>query len=79
MGTVFLVLLTIVYFILKKILNRVQEDIDEVTLYLKEISENKNYEAVVQIKYYLEFLQMSLLLKNIVKRLKQKDKKTSKK
>ena len=76
---VFFVLMILTYFILKHLRNRVYEDLDAVSEYIYEISENKNYEKTLKIKYYLEFLQIAIGLKNMVKRLVQKDKKSSKK
>lgn len=76
---VFFVLMLITYFILKSLRNKVYEDLDSLSEYLYEISENKNYEKSVKIKHYIEFLQIAVGLKNIIKRLAQKDKKTGKK
>ena len=76
---VFFVLMILTYFILKHLRNRVYEDLDAVSEYIYEISENKNYEKTLKIKYYLEFLQIAVGLKNMTKRLAQKDKKSSKK
>lgn len=76
---VFFVLMILTYFILKHLRNRVYEDLDAVSEYIYEISENKNYEKTLKIKYYLEFLQIAVGLKNMTKRLVQKDKKSSKK
>ena len=52
--------------------NKLSQDVKEFQKYLEEVS-NKNYQAVVKIKYFHEFLEMSLRLKNIVKRLNNKD------
>ena len=76
---VFFTLLTATYFILKNLRNRVYEDLDSISEYIYEISENKNYEKALKIKHYLEFLQIAVGIKNIIKRLAQKDKKSSKK
>jgi hypothetical protein len=72
------VLFFVFYFIQKKYKN-LKEDIDAIKSYLQEVSEDKNYYAVIKIKNYIEFLEISLILKNIVKRLHQKTKKASKK
>jgi len=56
---------------------RVLYDIGQLTSYLDEIS-NKNYRAIVKTKYFYEFLQISLLLKNLVKKLSNRDKKKRK-
>ena len=57
---------------------KLNEDIDALSLYLKKI-DAKEYDAQIKIKNYLDFLELSLLLKNLVKRLVQKEKKSSKK
>jgi len=67
------------FFYLKKINTKLEEDINAIDTYVKEISEHKNYDAVIKIKHYLEFLEIAVVFKNIAKRLKQKEKKTSKK
>ena len=78
-GIVFLLLLVISFFAIKKLQHELEEDIRSLENYVVEISENKNYEATLHIKHYLEFLSISVTLKNIVKRLRQKEKKSSKK
>ena len=70
----FLILLTMIH----KLHKRLNEDIEALSEYLKKI-DAKEYDAEVKIKNYLEFLEFSLLLKNLLKRLYQKEKKTSKK
>lgn len=52
---------------------RIVYDIVQITKYLDEIS-NKNYKATIKTKYFYEFLQISLLLKNLVKKLHHRDK-----
>jgi len=69
----------IIYFLLDGIMKKIFQDTNSLKEYVYQISENKNYELPLQIKNYLEFLEIALLFKNIVKRLHQKDKKTSKK
>lgn len=76
---VFLVLMITTYFILRYIKGRVYEDLGSISTYIYEISENKDYEKPLRIQYYLEFLQIAVNLKNITKRLAQKDKKSFKK
>ncbi len=76
---VFLVLMIVAYFILKSLRNKIYEDLDSLSEYLYEVSQNKNYEKSVKIEHYIEFLQIAVALKNIIKRLAQKDKKASKK
>lgn len=76
---VFLILLLTSFFYIKKLQNELEEDIGSLENYVLEISEHKNYEATLHIKHYLEFLSISVTLKNIIKRLRQKEKKASKK
>lgn len=62
-----------VFLILRFFIKSITDEIDDINSYLEEINK-KNYEAVLKIEHHLEFLQLSLLLKNIVKRLKNKKK-----
>ncbi|MDD2357770.1 MAG: HAMP domain-containing sensor histidine kinase [Thiovulaceae bacterium] len=63
--------------ITSKVSKRVSYDINQISKYLNEIS-NKNYKAVIKTQYFSEFLQISLLLKNLVKKLANRDKKKRK-
>ena len=63
--------------ITSKISKRVSYDISQISNYLNEIS-NKNYKAVIKTQYFSEFLQISLLLKNLLKKLANRDKKKRK-
>ena len=74
---VFIGIVLIATFISRKMSEKIVYDISEITNYLDEIS-NKNYKAVVKTKYFFEFLQISLLLKNLVKKLSKNDKRKSK-
>ena len=47
-------------------------DILQITRYLDEVSA-KNYKAVLKPEYFREFLQISILLKNLVKKLDKRD------
>ena len=76
---VFIVLFIVVAYLLRKLNTKLEEDINAIDTYVKEISEYKNYDAVIKIKHYLEFLEIAVVFKNIAKRLKQKEKKSSKK
>jgi len=73
-----LFLIAFTYFLILRLTQRVQKDIDSNTAYLEEIN-SKKYDGIVKIEHYIDFLKMSLLLKNIAKRLKQKEKKAPKK
>jgi signal transduction histidine kinase len=60
---------------------KIRYDIEQITSYLEELS-NKNYKAIIQTKYFNEFLQISVLLKDLAKKLhnrsRQKRKHTAK-
>lgn len=74
---IFIGILIAAAFISKKMSQRIVYDISQLTNYLDEIS-NKNYKAIVKTKYFYEFLQISLLLKNLVKKLSKNEKKKAK-
>jgi signal transduction histidine kinase len=71
---VFVIVVAIAAVISKNISKRVVYDISQITNYLDEVS-NKNYKAVIKTKYFYEFLQISILLKNLVKKLNKNEKK----
>ena len=71
LGALYLFILTLVYLSIKSINYKLSEDIEHFQDYLEEVS-NKNYQAVIKIKYFHEFLEMSLRFKNIIKRLNNK-------
>lgn len=79
LAIIFLILSLISLFFIKKLQHELQEDIESLESYVVEISVHKNYEAILHIKHYLELLSISVTLKNIVKRVRQKEKKASKK
>ena len=58
----------IVFYYLKKQNEHLLEDVEELSEHILDISD-KEYTTNINIKYYSEFLQISLLLKNIIKRL----------
>jgi len=66
------------FFLVKKFSDNLLADTNHFTEYLEEINK-KNYDAIVQIQHYSEFLRMSLIFKNLVKRLKPKMKLKTKK
>ena len=70
---VFLFIMFVGFYISKRMSERIVYDIRQITLYLDEIS-NKNFNAVIKTKYFYEFLQISLMLKNLVKKLSKRDK-----
>jgi len=75
-ATLFIFLLLVLLFIIvKKTKKRLMEDVMSLNKYLQNISEDKKYDAILEIKHYFEFLHISIILKNIVKRLHTKSKK----
>ena len=70
---VFAVIIFSVFFIARRMSKKVVFDIEQITQYLNDIS-NKNYKAIIKTKYFHEFLQISLMLKNLVKKLDKRDK-----
>lgn len=79
LGIFLLCIIALSTYFYNRTLNKVNNDVKQIISYLHEISENKNYDASLKIDHYTDFLQISLLLKNVAKRLNQKDKKASKK
>lgn len=63
--------------IAKREFRKISKDTQEITEYLQSVSE-KNYDAQVKIKHFHEYLHISVLLKNLVKRVNNKEKKRSK-
>lgn len=74
---IYAVFMLIAFILTNKISKKVNYDIDQLAFYLNEIS-NKNYKAIVKTKYFNEFLHISLLLKNLVKKLSNREKKKRK-
>ncbi len=66
----FIVLALIISYNMSK---RIQHDITQISNYLDEIA-NKNYKAVIKTQHFSEFLQISLQLKNLVKKLSNREK-----
>lgn len=52
---------------------RIRYDVQQISLYLNGITK-KNYKHVLKTKYFIEFLQISILLKNLVKKLNSREK-----
>jgi len=69
----FLVVVLVAFYASKKMSEKIVYDIERITNFLDEIS-NKNYNAIIKTKYFYEFLQISLMLKNLVKKLSSRDK-----
>lgn len=56
-----------------RISKKIRHDINEITDYLREISE-KNYKAIIKPEHFSEFLFIALTLKNLAKKLNNRDK-----
>jgi signal transduction histidine kinase len=69
----FSVLIVIALVIAYNISKKTRYDILQITHYLDQISA-KNYRAVLKPEYFREFLQISIMLKNLVKKLHNRDK-----
>lgn len=59
---------------IKQKLTKLTNDISTISKYVEDIN-NKNYNAIVKVDNYIEFLKISINLKNIAKRLNSKTKK----
>ena len=68
------IMFTVVFYLLKRKKEKIIYDTQKLISYLQELND-KNYEAVFKTKYIAEFLQIEILLKNIIKRLHKRDKK----
>ena len=75
---VFIILSLLFFLFLRHYFKNIEKDINAITQYTHDINE-KEYTSEVKIMHYVEFLHLSVLLKNIAKRLYQKDKKAAKK
>ena len=69
----FTLLMLIALIIAYNISKKARYDILQITRYLDEVSA-KNYRAILKPEYFREFLQISILLKNLVKKLHNRDK-----
>jgi signal transduction histidine kinase len=69
----FSVLVVIALIIAYNISKKTRYDILQITRYLDEVSA-KNYRAVLKPEHFREFLQISIMLKNLVKKLHNRDK-----
>jgi len=77
-SSLFFVATLLMMLMLKKHNNKIISDMNKLKDYLEGIS-NKEYNSILHIEHFKEYLEISVILKNIVKRLHQKDKKSSKK
>lgn len=69
----FSILVVIALMIAYNISKKARYDILQITHFLDQVSA-KNYHAVLKPEYFREFLQISILLKNLVKKLHNRDK-----
>jgi two-component system, OmpR family, phosphate regulon sensor histidine kinase PhoR len=69
----FSVLVVIALIIAYNISKKARYDILQITQYLDQVSA-KNYRAMLKPEYFREFLQISIMLKNLVKKLHNRDK-----
>jgi signal transduction histidine kinase len=70
---IYIFILIISFYTSKTMSQQVIEDISRIKKYLDDISD-KNYKSNLKVKYFHEFLEISLLLKNLVKKLDKRDK-----
>ncbi len=73
LSIVFVIAVLVAFYASKKMSEKIVYDIKQITKFLDEMS-NKNYNAIIKTKYFYEFLQISLMLKNLVKKLRSRDK-----
>jgi signal transduction histidine kinase len=71
-GLIYLIIIALSFYTSQTMSKKVIDDIARIKDYLDEISE-KNYKARLKVKYFQEFLEISLLLKNLVKKLDKRD------
>jgi signal transduction histidine kinase len=71
-GIIYIFILILSFYTSNTMSKKVIDDIARIKVYLDEIS-NKNYKANLKVKYFHEFLEISLLLKNLVKKLDKRD------
>lgn len=71
--SVFLAMIAIALYLAYKISIKARYDIAQITQFLNEISA-KNYHAVLKPEYFREFMQIAIMLKNLVKKLRNRDK-----
>ena len=73
LALVFLFFIILALIISYNMSKRIQYDITQISNYLDEIT-NKNYKAVIKTQHFSEFLQISLQLKNLVRKLSSREK-----
>ena len=73
LAIVFTAFVIIGLFIALKISKKIRHDLFQITEYLREVSD-KHYKAIVKPEYFPEFLYIALTLKNLAKKLNNRDK-----
>jgi len=73
LAIIFIIILIMAFYASRKMSHRIVYDIEQITNYLNDIS-NKNYKAIIKTKYFYEFLQISITLKNLAKKLQNREK-----
>ncbi len=73
LAIVFSLFLLIGLLLVYRLSKKIRHDIQEITNYLHEVSE-KNYRAIIKPQYFSEFLYIALILKNLAKKLNNRDK-----
>ena len=71
----FVLLVLLSYFFYSRFYKRVTFEIDTLEQYLFDISHKKEYTTPYKAHYYLDFLKISVTLKNIIKRVNNRDRK----
>lgn len=72
LALVFSIFILIGLFVAYNISKKIRHDIQHITDYLREISD-KNYKAIVKPEFFSEFLYIALTLKNLAKKLNNRD------
>ncbi|MEA1917541.1 MAG: ATP-binding protein [Campylobacterota bacterium] len=67
---VFIIAALITTYIISK---KIKFDIDQITTYLQDIT-NKNYNSIVKPRHFIEFISISIMLKNLTKKLSNREK-----
>lgn len=73
LALVFTVFIVIGLILAYKISKKIRYDLNQITDYLRDVSD-KNYRAIVKPEYFSEFLYIAVTLKNLAKKLNNRDK-----
>ena len=69
----------VTFLIARRTYSKISQDIESIHNYIYNVSQKKEYDSPLEVKHYFELLEKSILLKNIVKRARQKETKLLKK